>query len=70
MEANYRYAGCDPVNRIDPLGTRGLPKTHLQHMLAALALNLVRLGAWLTGTPLGGNWASRLTRLRPALSPM
>jgi transposase len=49
---------------------RGLPKTHLQHVLTALALNLVRVDAWLTGTPLGGSWASRLTRLRPALSPM
>jgi hypothetical protein len=48
----------------------GLPKTHLQHVLTALALNLVRVDAWLTGTPLGGSWISRLTRLRPALSPM
>ncbi len=47
---------------------RGLPKTHLQHVLTALALNLVRVDAWLTGTPLGGSWVSRLTRLRPALS--
>jgi RHS repeat-associated protein len=23
--ANYRYAGCDPVNRIDPLGTQEIP---------------------------------------------
>jgi Transposase DDE domain len=44
---------------------RGLPKTHLQHVLTALALNLVRVDAWLTGTPLGGSWISRLTRLRP-----
>jgi len=49
---------------------RGLPKTHLQHVLTALALNLVRLDAWLTGTPLGGSWVSRLTRLRPALAPV
>jgi transposase len=49
---------------------RGLPKTHLQHVLTALALNLVRVDAWLTGTPLGGSWVSRLTRLRPALSPV
>jgi len=49
---------------------RGLPKTHLQHVLTALALNLVRVDAWLTGTPLGGSWASRLTRLRPAPSPV
>ena len=49
---------------------RGLPKTHLQHVLTALALNLVRVDAWLTGTPLGGSWVSRLTRLRPALAPV
>jgi transposase len=49
---------------------RGLAKTHLQHVLTALALNLVRLDAWLAGVPLGGSWASRLTRLRPALSPV
>jgi Transposase DDE domain len=47
---------------------RGLAKTHLQHVLTALALNLVRLDAWLSGIPPGGSWASRLTRLRPALS--
>ncbi len=49
---------------------RGLAKTHLQHVLTALALNLVRLDAWLSGIPPGGSWASRLTRLRPALAPV
>ncbi len=49
---------------------RGLPKTHLQHVLTALALNLIRVDAWLTGSPLGGSWASQLTRLQPALSPV
>jgi Transposase DDE domain len=49
---------------------RGLAKTHLQHLLTALALNLVRLDAWLSGIPPGGSWASRLARLRPALSPV
>jgi Transposase DDE domain len=49
---------------------RGLPKTHLQHVLTALALNLVRVDAWLTGTPLGGSWASRLTRLRATPAPV
>ena len=29
----------------------GHAKTHLQHVLTATALNVVRLGAWLTGTP-------------------
>jgi len=48
---------------------RGLAKTHLQHVLTARALNLVRVDAWLTGTPLGGCWVSRLAKLRPAPSP-
>jgi hypothetical protein len=48
---------------------RGLAKTHPQHVLTALALNLVRLDAWLTGIPLGGSWVSRLTRLRAAPAP-
>lgn len=30
----------------------GLAKTHLQHVLTAVALNLVRLAEWLAGTPL------------------
>jgi len=29
----------------------GLAKTHLQHLLTAAALNLIRVGAWLTETP-------------------
>lgn len=29
----------------------GLPKTHQQHVLMATALNVVRLGEWLAGTP-------------------
>jgi transposase len=49
---------------------RGLAKTHLQHVLTALALNLVRVDAWLSGTPPGGTWPSRLTRLRAELSPV
>jgi transposase len=49
---------------------RGLAKTHLQHVLTALALNLVHVDAWLTSTPHGGSWASRLTRLPAAPSPV
>jgi Transposase DDE domain len=29
---------------------RGLAKTHLEHVLTALAINLVRVDAWLTGS--------------------
>jgi Transposase DDE domain len=49
---------------------RGLAKTHLQHVLTALALNLVRVDTWLTGIPLGGSWASRLPRPQPPPSPV
>jgi transposase len=37
----------------------GLAKTHLQHVLTAAAINLVRVGEWLLGTPLAR------TRLSP-----
>ena len=29
----------------------GLAKTHLQHIMTAAAINIVRVGAWLSGTP-------------------
>jgi hypothetical protein len=29
----------------------GLAKTHLQHLITAVALNVVRLGEWWLGTP-------------------
>ncbi len=41
----------------------GLNKTHLHHALAATAINLVRLDAWLTGTPLGTTRSSHFTQL-------
>lgn len=44
----------------------GLPKTHLGNILAATAINLIRLDAWLTGTPLGGTRISHLARLQLA----
>ncbi|MEZ0095941.1 transposase [Streptacidiphilus sp. EB129] len=47
---------------------RGQPKVHLQHILTAMALNLIRVDAWLTGTPHGGSWTSRLTALRQTLA--
>ena len=42
---------------------RGKPKTFLQHTLTAMALNLVRLDAWLTEVATTGSWTSRLARL-------
>ncbi|MFC9331312.1 IS1182 family transposase [Kitasatospora sp. NPDC057015] len=47
---------------------RDQDKVHLQHVLTAIALNLVRVDAWLIGAPLGGSWTSRLTTLRQSLT--
>ncbi|WP_406012207.1 transposase [Streptomyces sp. NBC_00984] len=44
----------------------GLPKTHLGHILAATAINIIRLDAWITGTPLGETRTSHLARLELA----
>ncbi|MFF4796450.1 transposase [Streptomyces sp. NPDC001276] len=44
----------------------GLAKSHLGNVLAATAINIVRLDAWLTGTPLGKTRASHLARLELA----
>ena len=41
----------------------GLAKTHLQHVLTAMALNLVRLTAWLAGEPLARTRQTSFTRL-------
>ena len=41
----------------------GLAKTHLQHVLTAAAMNLIRLGAWFAGTPLARTRQSAFTRL-------
>ena len=41
----------------------GLAKVHLQHVLTAAALNLVRLAAWLAGNPLARTRQSVFVRL-------
>jgi Transposase DDE domain len=41
----------------------GLPKTHLGHIFAAAAINIIRLDAWLTETPLGMTRTSHLAQL-------
>lgn len=46
----------------------GLAKTHLQHVLSALALNVLRAVAWLNGVPLARTRQSRLARLAPSPS--
>jgi transposase len=41
----------------------GLPKTHFQHVLTAVAINLVRIDAWLVGTSPGSTYQSPLALL-------
>jgi hypothetical protein len=47
---------------------RGLPKTRLQHMFSAVAINLSRLDAYWTGRPLDRSRTSQLSRLEVALA--
>jgi transposase len=42
---------------------RGLPKTHLDHVLTATALNCLRLSEWLAGAPKATTQHSRFARL-------
>jgi hypothetical protein len=42
---------------------RGLPKTHLEHIHSAVALNLLRLDAWWSGRPLDRTRTGHLARL-------
>ncbi|MBV9560944.1 MAG: IS1182 family transposase [Bradyrhizobium sp.] len=44
----------------------GLAKTHLQHVITAAAVNLVRVTEWLAGTPVARTRVSRFAALRPA----
>jgi hypothetical protein len=47
---------------------RGLPKTRLDHIFMACALNLLRLEAFWNGTPLDRRRTSHLTRLEFGLA--
>jgi transposase len=47
---------------------RGLAKTHLQHLLIAAALNVIRVVAWLAETPLARTRRSRFAALAPVLA--
>ncbi|MFI6006917.1 transposase, partial [Streptomyces sp. NPDC051366] len=44
---------------------RGQAKTAVQHLLTATAINLTRLDAWTTGTPLGRTRVSHIAALAP-----
>ena len=43
----------------------GLAKTHLQHLLTAAAINLVRVDNWLEGKPLAKTRISRFKAIQP-----
>ena len=45
---------------------RGFAKVHLQHSIAAVALNLVRIDTWLAGVPLAHTRTSPFARLKSA----
>jgi transposase len=44
----------------------GLAKTHLQHVLTAVAINMARLDAWLKGKKQAQTRVSRFAALRPS----
>jgi hypothetical protein len=56
------------VTRIRTTPYRGLPKTHLGHVLIAAGLNLHRLDAWWSDSPAGTTHVSRFARLELELA--
>jgi transposase len=58
LEQGVRLAGLRVCRYL------GLPKTRLQHILTAAALNLVRLDAWITGRPLAKTRTSTFAALQ------
>lgn len=65
IRAGVEGTSSQAVRRTGLRRTRytGLPKTHLGNVLAATAINLIRLDAWLTDTPLGKTRTSHLAAL-------
>ncbi|MFD1940050.1 transposase, partial [Nonomuraea mangrovi] len=47
---------------------RGIKKVHLEHIVSAIAINLIRLNSWWNGHPLARKRTSRLAQLEPALA--
>jgi len=75
FQADYaRRAGVEgTMNQATSHGARrahyrGLPKTRLEHMYMATALNLLRLHAFWTGTPLDRQRTSHMARLELSLA--
>jgi transposase len=48
---------------------RGLPKTHMQHVAIAAAINMDRIVAWLDERPRATTRTSRFAALAPACTP-
>jgi len=66
VEATIRQAVA--VTRTRRARYRGLPKTRLEHVYSAVALNLIRLDAYWNGHALDRTRTSHLTRLELALA--
>ena len=49
-------------------GSRGLAKTHLEHVFSVVALTLLRLDAWWNGRPLDRTRTGHLARLELSLA--
>ena len=64
--AGVESAHAQGIRRCDLRHARyiGLPKVHLQHVLTAAALNMVRVGEWLAGTPLAKTRVSSFAGLK------
>jgi hypothetical protein len=75
-QAKYaRRAGAEPtiaqsvkITDTRQARYRGLPKTRLEHLFKAIALNFIRLDAWFNGEPIHPRHTSHLTRLDLALA--
>ena len=75
-EFRWQYASRAGVESTHAQGIRrcglrqaryvGLAKTHLQHLATAAALNFVRIGEWLTGTPQAKTRCSPFAALKAA----
>jgi Transposase DDE domain len=76
FKAQYaRWAGIEGTHTqaIQRCGLRqclyiGQGKTHLEHLCTAVALNVVRLGAWWLGTPKANTGYSPFAALRVAVA--
>lgn len=68
LRAGVEATLAQAIRRCDLRQARyiGLPKTHLQHVLVALALNVVRVCDWLAGKPLAKTRQTPFAKLAPA----